>query len=542
MKHYLKLDTKIEPLSWGWYTWPHLISPVTAACNIAERHLPIMRSFIAAPKLHEQALKNPSLIGGPYIDLDSSYVSEIKDLIEYTEHTTRVLLELNNSIKYLDKRLENEYKGESLEGVYKEVPDNLKGMLELVYDLNNHPSIRLIEELLYRKYNDHIIKYQSLALSTIKEDFRPFVLSTPYVNSAKVFDLKIPFQDKRIDDLVKSRFSPVNLTEFKDLFEIKEFNEKIFESFFTNEEPDLSFQAKYEGEGVRIRYFGHACLLFETKEISILADPVISYDFYNQQVPRYSFKDLPEKINYVLLSHNHQDHILIETLLQIRHKVENIVVPSSHKGFLADPSLKLILKNLGFESVITLEEFESISNDNYEITGLPFFGEHSDLNIQSKLAYFLRIGSLKVLLATDSNNIEPNLYKEIFNYIGPINLLYLGMECDGAPLSWLYGPLLSSPLKKSFDTSRTLSGSNFEKAWNLVESAKCEHAYIYAMGQEPWLSYIMAIIYLENSIQIIESDNLIKKCKENNIFSERLFGKKEWIFINNLHINYTVDI
>ena len=79
------------------------------------------------------------------------------------------------------------------------------------------------------------------------------------------------------------------------------------------------------------------------------------------------------------------------------------------------------------------------------------------------------------------------------------------------------------------DRNRTLSGSNFEKAWKIVEKSNCKAAYVYAMGQEPWLGYLMALKYSQDSLQIVESDKLIQACKNNNIESERLFAKKEWI-------------
>jgi hypothetical protein len=37
----------------------------------------------------------------------------------------------------------------------------------------------------------------------------------------------------------------------------------------------------------------------------------------------------------VLITHNHQDHILFETLLQIRHKVSEIIVPRGGSGMRA---------------------------------------------------------------------------------------------------------------------------------------------------------------------------------------------------------------
>ena len=46
--------------------------------------------------------------------------------------------------------LRNKAKGYSLQPLYPEVPVNLRGYVELVYDLNNHPSFKLIEPLLYK--------------------------------------------------------------------------------------------------------------------------------------------------------------------------------------------------------------------------------------------------------------------------------------------------------------------------------------------------------------------------------------------------------
>ena len=75
----------------------------------------------------------------------------------------------------------------------------------------------------------------------------------------------------------------------------------------------------------------------------------------------------------------------------------------------------------------------------------------------------------------------------------------------------------------------TLSGSNFDKAWKITEKSKCKQAYVYAMGQEPWLSYIMALQYSPDSIQMLESDKFVRMCKDHGIESERLFSRKEWV-------------
>src|SRR5262249_38503772 len=209
-------------------------------------------------------------------------------------------------------------------------------------------------------------------------------------------------------------------------------------SFFT-ETPPVPYQP-YRGLGIRWRYFGHACILIETKDITLLFDPVLSYT-YESEISRYTYLDLPEKIDYVLITHNHQDHVLLETLLQIRHKVNCVIVPRNDGGSLQDPSLRLVLENIGFQNVRELTELEAVNFGQGQILGLPFMGEHSDLEIQTKLAYLVRIGGHSLLFAADSCNIEPRLYQHLHNETGDIEVLFLGMECDGAPLSWVYGPL-----------------------------------------------------------------------------------------------------
>jgi hypothetical protein len=50
---------------------------------------------------------------------------------------------------------------------------------------------------------------------------------------------------------------------------------------------------------------------------------------------------------------------------------------------------------------------------------------------------------------------------------------------------------------------------------------------VYAMGQEPWLNYVMSIKYTEQSRPIVESNRLINECHARGMTAERLFGEKE---------------
>lgn len=522
---YLRKNVQIEPLVDSWYAWSHLLPPATAARNITERHLKIMDSYIAAPHIHANAVKNPKMLGGPFIDYGGTRIDEIKILRAKTIQKRSHLLELSKALCDLDAFLRAKANGYSLQPLYPEIPEVLRGYVELVYDLSNQPSFKLLEPLLYRsKYYDR--SAQSFMLSLTTGDDRPFVLSTPRLERDDLLHLHLSFDDEAVDELFRLTANPRPFNEIADLARLDGDckQRELFRSLMT-EEPRPKY-VPYEGPGVRWRYFGHACILIETGGINMILDPVLSYT-YESDISRYTYLDLPDVIDYVLITHNHQDHILFETLLQIRHKVRCVVVPRNSGGSLQDPSLELMLRNAGFKNVMGLDQFERIVTHNGVITGLPFLGEHSDLDIHSKLAYLVQTGRHSLLFAADSCNIEPKLYEHLHNETGDIDAVFLGMECDGAPLTWLYGPLLMQRLERAMDESRRLSGSNFEQARDIIDRFRCKEAYVYAMGQEPWLNYVMSIKYTDQSRPMVESNRLLEYCRSRGIIAERLFGEKE---------------
>ena len=74
-------------------------------------------------------------------------------------------------------------------------------------------------------------------------------------------------------------------------------------------------------EGVRIVHLGHASFLYQVAGLNLLIDPVYSlrashFSFIGPKrvnAPGVAFADLP-KIDVVLVTHNHYDHLDIETL------------------------------------------------------------------------------------------------------------------------------------------------------------------------------------------------------------------------------------
>ncbi len=529
---YIKTNLAIEPLVDNWYAWPHLVSPATAAMNIKDRHLKIMGSYVQNPMIHAAAVKTPKMLGGPFIDYDGKRVDEIQGLIDNTEKQCSKLLELREDIFALNELLKKEAKGYSLTQLYDKVPENLQGLVELVYDINNNPSFRIFESLLYEtEFYDESLQSFNLFLVD-DDDSRSFVLSTPKLPGDKILRINLPFKSEKIDQLFEMEDTPRTFGEIAEIYGIEPKDEALFKSFFTKDAPKR--YKRYDGEGVLTRYFGHACILTETKETTILADPLVSYG-YESDISRYSYEDLPDSIDYVLVTHNHQDHILFETLLRLRRKIKNIVVPKSNGGFLQDPNLKLMFERIGFTNIIELGEMETIHFEDCSITGLPFVGEHCDLDVRSKLCHHVEYkDGFKILFAADSCNVSPKLYERIRKIIGDINVIFLGMECEGAPLSWLYGPLMPEPLARDKDESRRLAGCNFEQAKALVDVFNPEDVFVYAMGMEPWLKYISSIKYTDESLPIVESNKLLEYCISKNIEPERLFGEKIIEYKNDL--------
>lgn len=532
-KLYLRQNIKVEPLINLWYAWPYLISPATAAMVIANSQLRMMESYVSSPEFHEDAVKLPEMRGGPFMDFETRQIEYVTQLMSFTNIKCNRLLKLAGAIKELNHLLKINADGRSLEPLYQKIPVPLKGYVELVYDLNNIPSFRLIEALLYEsEFSTDCL--QSVLLGTIEQDYRPFAFSTPRVPKKHEVHIKLPFHSHFYSKLFEMKEQPKSIDKITDLIDTlpnkNDIDKKIFLSFFTEDAPkNYENNRALSTDSIIIKYFGHACLLIESNKCSILIDPAVSYK-YNTNNNRYTYEDLPSKVDYLLITHAHLDHVLIEHLIQLRHKIKTVIVPRSNTGSLQDPSLKLFFKNIGYQHIIEIEDLETVSTQGGSITGITFLGEHADLDIQTKKAYLIRQNNATILCVADSNNIEPMLYRHIQKKVGNVDIIFVGMECNGAPLSWAYGSLLPHKPPPSIDQSRRLDGSNCKKAIDLINTFNCKQAYVYAMGQESWLNYITSVKYESDSNPIIESDKFIKECRSRGIESERLFGMKTIIY------------
>ncbi|MCK9894101.1 MBL fold metallo-hydrolase [Frankia sp. AgB32] len=519
---FLRPNVIIEPLVDRFYAWAHTVAPIQASMNLAFLQVPMLESYLQAPKVHLEASGNPAMRGGYFVNIEEDRVGEVKELLATIKRGRVDMLRFAEAIVAADDLVRREANGVDLTPLYKKLPSELAGLVELAYDTGNQPSIRFIEPLVY-KSAAYLEDRQSIQLSLESGTERPFILSTPRLPSPGALDLHLPFRHGGVEELFRSRVRPITQPALREALELNDAEAGQLAGLLTDRNtlsPD-----RHLDSGGRIRYFGHACLLMQTPEVAVLTDPFISADY--NSTGRFTYADLPDHIDMVLITHGHQDHIVLETLLQLRGRVEAIVVPRSSRGSLCDPSLALYMDHLGFP-VIEVDDFDEVGIPGGRVTATPFLGEHADLDIRAKSTFLVELGGRSVFVGADSSGIEPRLYRRIRDHLGSPDLAFLGMECDGAPLTWLYQALLTRPVTRKMSNSRKLSGSNADQAARIVTELGVTEVYVYAMGEEDWLGHVMATHYTDDSYQRIQIEQFMTWCRDNSVKCGHLFGQHEW--------------
>jgi L-ascorbate metabolism protein UlaG (beta-lactamase superfamily) len=519
---FLRSNMIIEPLVDRFYAWLHIVAPVQAAMNLATVQVPLLESYLHSPKVHTAASKNPALRGGYFIGVEEERSMEVSALLDTIKRDRADMLGFAAAVAEAEEMLRQSATGFDLTPLYPKLPAVLNGLVELAYDTNNQPSMHYFEPLLY-KSPIFDVRRQSVQLSLDDGVERPFILSTPRLPGPRVIDLPLTFSHPGLDELFKARTQATTAAHLREALELDDAQAAQLE-LLLSAEPSLA-PDRHITRGGRIRYFGHACLVIQAPEAAIVTDPFISTD--NSAGDRYTLDDLPDHIDLALITHGHQDHIVLETLLQLRPRLDAVVVPRSSRGNLCDPSIALYLRSLGF-SVVEVDDFDEVPVPGGRVVATPFLGEHSDLDIRAKSTYVVQLAGSSVFVGADSSGIDPALYRYIRGHLGKVDLAFVGMECDGAPLTWLYQGLLTRPVTKKMSDSRKLSGSNAEQAAAIMTELGADEAYVYAMGEESWQGHVMATTYNEDTYQIKQINQFLGWCVEHGITSEHLLNKREW--------------
>ena len=524
-KYYLKPTTAIEPLVNRFVAWSHVVSPVPFSMHLKNYQLEVLNSYLENPEIHSRACQDPKMRSGPLVDIPPERAAEVEIFRNETEQKLEQNLRLVNRLNSFQKQLIEEANGESLDSFYGKLPVELRGYVELLYDYYHRPLVRFIEPMMYESpyYHEDL---QSIRLFTQKyDDGREFFMSTPRLTSPDQIELKIPLASSKIDELHLLDRKPQTIGYIREMLGIPQNQESLLRSFLDTAEvkPNETWNEK----SIRVRYFGHACILIEWKGVSILTDPCLGVLPQNMGMERFSYDDLPEKIDYVLITHGHHDHFSLETLLRLRNRIGTLVVPKANGIYYGDISLKTLARKLNFKDVIELDSLESIPITDGEIVGIPFLGEHADLP-HGKCAFLVRCENEQMLFAADSDCLDKQIYTNLRKICGTIQNVFIGMECVGAPLTWSCGSFLPEKPSHIIEQSRRYKGCDSARAEQIIETLGAERLYIYAMGREPWLEFWLGLALTEDSTQVIEAKKLMKIAEEKGMVESKfLFGREE---------------
>ncbi len=118
----------------------------------------------------------------------------------------------------------------------------------------------------------------------------------------------------------------------------------------------------------QITWIGHATFLIQLSGITILTDPIFgdaTFLFKRIVAPTISIEALPS-IDYILISHNHRDHMDTESLMRIKNLYPNVkvLVPEGDKAW--------FIKH-NFTHVTECEWWESFTTGSCKFTFLPAY-------------------------------------------------------------------------------------------------------------------------------------------------------------------------
>ena len=196
-------------------------------------------------------------------------------------------------------------------------------------------------------------------------------------------------------------------------------------------------------KSIKYIWFGHATLLVNINNIIVLIDPVfseaaapVSFIVKRFQPPVLELKDLP-RIDYVLISHDHYDHLDMETVIYLKEKDLKFIAPlgvTSH------------LKSWGVDES---KLFEADWWGKLEFEGITFICTPAQ-HFSGRIGTFFGFKTLWAswIVKTESNSFYFSgdsgydiHYKEIGDKHGPFDLVFM----DSGSYNERWRPLHNMP-------------------------------------------------------------------------------------------------
>jgi L-ascorbate metabolism protein UlaG (beta-lactamase superfamily) len=183
-----------------------------------------------------------------------------------------------------------------------------------------------------------------------------------------------PFDGPVSDRFQNGRFHNLDPTDKKGFIDFLRWQATAERGYWPpplNAAPGPPPPARVEGNGLRVTYINHATVLLQLNGVNILTDPVWSERASpvtwagprRVRSPGLRFEDLP-RIDLVLISHNHYDHMDLDTLRRLQDAYHpRILVALGNRAF---------LERKGIVDVIEFDWWQSLQlNDEVRIHSVP---------------------------------------------------------------------------------------------------------------------------------------------------------------------------
>lgn len=189
-------------------------------------------------------------------------------------------------------------------------------------------------------------------------------------------------------------------------------------------------------------WFGHSSYLIQSFGVKYLIDPVFSGSVSPFPGSGNAFKGadyydvdlLPENIDYLIISHDHYDHLDYITVKKLKDKVKKVVVPlgvGEHFEYWGYPNDKII--ELDWNDEVNLEEDVNIIS----VPSRHASGRFLQFNKTLWSSYILRTNNKNIYIGGDSS--YGNHFKKIRKKYGSIDLAIL--ENGQYNKNWKYSHL-----------------------------------------------------------------------------------------------------
>jgi L-ascorbate metabolism protein UlaG (beta-lactamase superfamily) len=202
----------------------------------------------------------------------------------------------------------------------------------------------------------------------------------------------------------------------------------------------------YEKENIRITFINHSTFLIQVDGLNILTDPIYSKRASpmswagpkRMRLPGIRFEDLP-RIDAVLISHNHYDHLDISTL--------RTIFGAHHPTFITPLGVKALLDNESISNVTDLDWWERKQlTDSVTVQAVPaqhFSGRGLfDRDATLWCGYVIKTSKGSIYFAGDTG-YHPTMFKEIGEKSGPIEISLLPIGAYKP--YWFMSPVHTSP-------------------------------------------------------------------------------------------------